>query len=323
MISQASPSTPVREERPAAVTPGAPIALAAIAAFALATGLEFVGNGAAALGIFLYVAGSFAFAGLLVVQPNQAQVLILFGRYVGTVTEPGFWCRNPFAKPRKVSLRARTFQSERLKVNDAAGNPIEIAAVIVWRVTDTAKAVFDVEDYERFVILQSEAALRELAGRYSYNEREQESPLSREQELTSREQERVSREQEPASREPEPASLRGNADEVHHSLRAEVQSRLDIAGIEVLDTGLTHLAYAPEIAGMILRRQQAEAVLAARETLVRGAAGMVRTAVGELAASDLIELDPERQAAMVSSLMVVLSGDRTPTPVITTGSLYM
>ena len=305
MISQPDPASPGRdpraappgqaqEERPAATYPGTPVALGALAAFALATGLEFVGQGAAALGILLYVAGSVASGGLLVVQPNQAQVLILFGRYIGTVTEPGLWCRNPFAKRRKISLRAHTFQSEQLKVNDAAGNPIEIAAVVVWRVADTAKAVFAVDDYERFVTWQSEAALRDMAGHYSYGDPEQES-----------------------------GSLRGNAEEVHRRLQAEVQSRLDIAGVEVLETGLTHLAYAPEIAAMMLRRQQVEAVLAARETIVRGAAGLVQTAVGELAASDLIELDPERQAAMVSSLMVVLSADRTPTPVITTGSLYM
>jgi regulator of protease activity HflC (stomatin/prohibitin superfamily) len=291
--SQGPPPAQAQEERPATATPGMPVFVAAIAGFAVATGFEFLGSGAAALGILLYVAGTIGLSGLIVVQPNEAQVLILFGRYIGTLTEPGFWCRNPFAKHRMVSLRARTFQSERLKVNDGAGNPIEIAAVVVWRVRDTAKAVFDVDDYERFVTLQSEAALRDLAGQYSYDERDQES-----------------------------GSLRGNADEVHRRLRTEVQGRLDIAGIEVLETGLTHLAYAPEIAGMMLRRQQSEAILAARETLVRGAAGLVRSAVAELAASDLIELDPERQAAMVSSLMVVLSGDRTPTPVITTGSLY-
>ncbi len=267
-----------------------------IAGYALATGLEFVSGGAAAFGVFLYIAGGFAFGGLLVVQPNEAQVLILFGRYIGTVSEPGFWCRNPFAKPRKISLRARNFQSERLKVNDAAGSPIEIATVVVWRVADTAKAFFDVDDYERFVTVQSETALRDLAGRYAYDDH--------------------------APPAQESLSLRGNPDEVNRSLKVELQSRLDIAGIEVLEAGLTHLAYAPEIAALMLRRQQAEAVIAARRTLVRGVAGLVQTAVAQLAESDLIELDPERKAAMVSSLMVVLSGDRTPTAVINTGSLY-
>ncbi len=292
----ASPPGEAQQERPAPITHGAPIALGSIAAYALATGLEFVGKGAAAFGVFLYVVGGVAFSGLFVVRPNQAQVLTLFGRYIGTVSTPGFWCRNPFAKRRTVSLRLRNFQSERLKVNDAAGSPIEVAAVVVWRVADTAKAVFDVDDYERFVTVQSETALRELAGRYCYDD----------------------------SAEPAEGSLsfRGNPDEVNRSLRIELQSRLGLAGIEVLDAGLTHLAYAPEIAALMLRRQAAEAVIAARRTLVRGVAGLVQTAVGELAESDLIELDPERKAAMVSSLMVVLSGDRTPTAVINTGSLY-
>jgi regulator of protease activity HflC (stomatin/prohibitin superfamily) len=290
---QGSPPREVQAERPAPVTRGAPIALGSIAAYILATALEFVGKGAAAFGILLYVAGGIAFGGLFVVQPNQAQVLVLFGRYIGTVSAPGFWCRNPFAKRRTVSLRVRNFQSERLKVNDAAGSPIEVAAVVVWRLADTAKAVFDVDDYEQFVIVQSETAVRDLAGRYPYD-----------------------------GQEPESVSLRGSPDEVSRSLQSELQSRLDIAGIEVLEAGLTHLAYAPEVAALMLRRQAAEAVIAARRTMVMGVAGLVQTAVGELAESDLIELDPERKAAMVSSLMVVLSGDRTPTAVINTGSLY-
>jgi regulator of protease activity HflC (stomatin/prohibitin superfamily) len=290
---QAPPPSQAQKQRPAPVAPGGTIALLLIAAYALATGMEFVGSGAAAFGVALYVAGGIAFGGLFVVQPNEAQVLILFGRYIGTATEPGFWCRNPFAKKRKVSLRARSFQSERIKVNDAAGNPIEIAAVVVWCVADTAKAVFDVDDYELFVTVQTETALRELAGRYSYDDLGEESP-----------------------------SLRGGPDQVTRSLQAELQSRLDRAGIEVLDTGLTHLAYAPEVAALMLRRQQAEAVIASRKTLVRGVAGIVHLAVDELAASELIELDPERKAAMLANLMVVLSGDRTPTPVINIGSLY-
>jgi regulator of protease activity HflC (stomatin/prohibitin superfamily) len=212
------------------------------------------------------------------------------------VSTPGFWCRNPFAKRRKVSLRVHNFQSERLKVNDAGGSPIEVAAVVVWRVADTAKAIFDVDDYERFVVVQSETALRDLAGRYAYDASDASGPES--------------------------LSLRGSTDEVNLSLQVELQNRLDIAGIEVLEAGLTHLAYAPEVAALMLRRQAAEAVIAARRTMVMGVAGLVRTAVDELAESDLIELDPERKAAMVSSLMVVLSGDRTPTAVINTGSLY-
>jgi regulator of protease activity HflC (stomatin/prohibitin superfamily) len=272
------------------------VALLCIAAYVVATGFEFIGKGAAGFGILLYAAGGIAFGGLVVVQPNEALVLILFGRYIGTVSESGFWCRNPLTKRRTVSLRVRNFQSERLKVNDAAGSPIEVAAVVVWRVADTAKAVFDVDDYQQFVSVQSETALRDLAGRYPYDE--------------------------PAAPAPESLSLRGNTDEVNRALQQELQSRLDIAGIEVVEAGLTHLAYAPEVAALMLRRQAAEAVIAARRTMVMGVAGLVQSAVGELAESDLIELDPERKAAMVSSLMVVLSGDRTPTAVINTGSLY-
>src|ERR1700733_1054208 len=253
VISQTKPG-----ERPAEAIPGTPVALGVIAGYALATGLEFLGAGAAGFGIVLYVVGGIACGGLIVVQPNQAQVLVLFGRYIGTVTRPGFWCCNPFAKHRTVSLRARSFQSERIKVNDAAGNPIEIGAVVVWRVTDTAKAVFDVDDYQRFVTVQSETALRELAGRYSYDGDGQGS-----------------------------SSLRSGAGEVSQALQTELQTRLDIAGIEVLDTGLTHLAYAPEVAGLMLRRQQAEAVLAARRTLVQGVTRLVQTAVGQLADSEL------------------------------------
>jgi regulator of protease activity HflC (stomatin/prohibitin superfamily) len=194
---------------------------------------------------------------------------------------------------RAISLRVRNFQIERLKVNDASGNPIEIAAVVVWRVTDTARAVFDVEDFEQFVVVQSETALRHLANHYPYDDYSAERP-----------------------------SLRANTDEVGNALRAELQARLETAGIEVLETRLTHLAYAPEIAEAMLRRQQAEAILAARRTMVIGAVGLVQMALAQLADSDLVELDAERKAAMVSNLMVVLSGDHAPTPVLNTGTLY-
>jgi regulator of protease activity HflC (stomatin/prohibitin superfamily) len=193
----------------------------------------------------------------------------------------------------RVSLRVRNFQSDRIKVNDASGNPIEIATVVVWRVVDTAKAVFDVADFEQFVTVQSETALRHLANEYPYDDYTQET-----------------------------LSLRGNTDEVRDGLQSELQLRLRTAGIEVLETRLTHLAYAPEIAEVMLRRQQAEAILAARKTMVQGAVGLVQTALAQLADSDLVELDPERKAAMVANLMVVLSGDHSPTPVINTGSLY-
>jgi len=273
------------------VARGAPIALATIAGYALATGLEFAGSGAAFLGVLLYVAGGFAFAGLIVVQPNQAQVLILFGRYVGTISESGFWCRNPITKPRMVSLRVRSLQTEPIKVNDAAGSPIEIGAVVVWRVVDTARAMFDVDDYERFVPVQSETALRQLAGRYPYAGSDQ-------------------------------PSLCGNSDEVVQALHAELQDRLGIAGIEVIETRFTRLAYAPEIAALMLRRQQSDAIIAARRTLAQGAAELVQLAVARLGESELLGLEPELQVAMASNLMVALSGDRAPLPVINTASLY-
>jgi regulator of protease activity HflC (stomatin/prohibitin superfamily) len=236
-----------------------------------------------------------ALRGFVVVQPNSSRVLILFGRYIGTVEQPGLWWVHPFTAfwRRTVSLRVRNFQSERIKVNDASGNPIEIAAVVVWRVVDTAKATFDVEDYEQFVIVQSETAVRHLASRYPYDDYDE-----------------------------SVVSLRGSGDDVLGSLHGELQERLKDAGIEVLETRLTHLAYAPEIAEVMLRRQQAEAILAARRKMVAGAVGIVQMALAQLADSDLVELDPERKAAMVSNLMVVLSGDHAPTPVLNTGSLY-
>ncbi len=227
--------------------------------------------------------------------PQTKRGLILFGRYVGTVSEAGLWWVNPFTVFSRItiSLRVRNFQSEQLKVNDLSGNPIEIAAVVVWRVIDTAKAAFDVEDFEQFVIVQSEAAVRHLASQYPYDDYQSDA-----------------------------ISLRANTDEVRSSLQTDLQSRLHTAGIEILETRLTHLAYAPEIADAMLRRQQAEAILAARKTMVQGAVGLVQMALAQLADSDLIELDPERKAAMVSNLIVVLSGDQAPMPVINTSSLY-
>jgi regulator of protease activity HflC (stomatin/prohibitin superfamily) len=284
------------EQSPAWVIPGLPVMVGAFAVMALAIVATIVAGHNSALrvvGIIVIAVVAVSYGGLFVVQPNEARVLILFGRYIGSVTEAGWWWCNPFAKKQKLSLRVRNFQSERIKVNDASGNPIEIAAVIVWRITDTAKAMFDVDGYERFVTVQSETSLRHLAGEYPYDDY------------------RTDR-----------ASLRGNADEVRSTLEAELQERLELAGIEILETRLTHLAYAPEIAEVMLRRQQAEAVLAARRTMVLGAVGLVQMALAQLADSDLVELDTERKATMVSNLMVVLSGDHSPTPVINTGSLY-
>jgi regulator of protease activity HflC (stomatin/prohibitin superfamily) len=274
----------------------------AVAAIVLGLVAVVIGLGAGGLSSAVRIfAGAVALAvalaapGLVVVQPNESRVLILFGRYVGTLTEARLWWVNPFTVfwRARVSLRVRNFQSERIKVNDSSGNPIEIAAVVVWRVVDTARAVFDVEDYEQFVTVQSETALRHLASEYPYDDYRQDT-----------------------------LSLRGNADEVRHGLQAELQTRLETAGIEVLETRLTHLAYAREIAEVMLRRQQAEAILAARKTMVQGAVGLVQMALAQLADSDLVDLDPERKATMVANLMVVLSGDHSPTPVINTGSLY-
>jgi regulator of protease activity HflC (stomatin/prohibitin superfamily) len=281
------------EQRPAYVLPGLAMGIVGWLAVAGGITLIFVGNWATVVGVILLVLSGGLLGGVFVVQPNESRVLILFGRYVGSVTQAGLWWCNPFNRRKKVSLRVRNFQSERIKVNDASGNPIEIATVVVWRITDTAKALFDVADYEQFVTVQSETSLRHLANEYPYDDYK-----------------------------PETLSLRGNADEIRHALQAELQARLRLAGIEILETRLTHLAYAAEIAEVMLRRQQAEAILAARRTMVQGAVGLVQMALAQLADSDLVELDPERKATMVSNLMIVLSGDHSPTPVINTGSLY-
>jgi regulator of protease activity HflC (stomatin/prohibitin superfamily) len=288
------------EQRAARAVPGGPAAVGALAAAAAAIALIIVGLTSSTVavtivGVVVAVVVVLLAPGFIVVQPNEARILILFGRYIGTVSQAGLWWVNPFTVlwRQTISLRVRNFQSERIKVNDASGNPIEIAAVVVWRVTDTARAVFDVEDFSQFVVVQSEAAVRHLASEYPYDDYAQDS-----------------------------VSLRGNANQVRDSLQSELQTRLRTAGIEVLETRLTHLAYAPEIAEVMLRRQQAEAILAARKTMVMGAVGLVQMALAQLADSDLVELDPERKATMVGNLMVVLSGDHSPTPVINTGSLY-
>ncbi|HLP75618.1 MAG TPA: SPFH domain-containing protein [Candidatus Paceibacterota bacterium] len=232
--------------------------------------------------------------GHFTLQPNEARVLILFGAYKGTVRNSGFWWANPFySKNRSISLRARNFNSEKLKVNDKRGNPIEIAAVIVWRVEDTAKAAFDVDNYESYVHIQSESAVRHIASLYAYDRTD-------EQEST----------------------LRESADEVAAALRKELQERLAKAGVGVEEARLTHLAYAPEIAQAMLRRQQAEAVIAARQKIVHGAVSMVDMALRELAEKSVVKLDDERKAAMVSNLLVVLCGETEASPVINTGTLY-
>jgi regulator of protease activity HflC (stomatin/prohibitin superfamily) len=288
-----APSGQAHEQRSAATAPGLPLALLGLGGGAGGVALVILDKGAAFYGtILLWICG-LLLAGIFVVEPNEARVLIRFGRYVGSVTQAGLWWSNPFNKRKKVSLRLRNFQSDQIRVNDASGNPIEIAAVIVWRVADTAKAILDVADYEQFVTVQSETSLRHLANQYPYDDYR-----------------------------PGTISLRTNTGEVRDALEAELHARLELAGIEVLETRLTHLAYAPEIAEAMLRRQQAEAILAARRTLVQGAVSMVQIAVAQLADSDLIELDPERKATTAANLMVVLSGDHTPTPVLNIGTLY-
>ena len=244
-------------------------------------------------GIVDLVAVFFLLPGFFTVQPNMARVLLLFGRYVGTVRDGGFHWTNPFYTKRALSLRAHTLNGEKLKVNDKSGNPIEIAAVVVWRVRDTAQAVFDVEDYLQFVHIQSETAVRHLASTHPYDGGTDEEP-----------------------------SLRGSGDRVALELKAELQARLDLAGIDVVEARLAHLAYAPEIAGAMLRRQQAAAVIAARQKIVEGAVGMVHMALEHLDAKGAVVLDDERKAAMVSNLLVVLCSEQSAQPVINSGTLY-
>jgi regulator of protease activity HflC (stomatin/prohibitin superfamily) len=249
------------------------------------------------------IIAAFCFTGLYMLQPNQVALLTLFGSYRGSDRSEGLRWANPFCMKTTVSVRARNFNSEKLKVNDLRGNPIEIAAAIVWRIEDTAQATFDVDSYETYVLTQAESALRHLAMSYAYDNLD-----------------------EPTAGQPHgPArevTLRSSTDEVAAALRAELQARFALAGIVVIDAKLTHLAYAPEIAGTMLRRQQAEAIIAARTKIVQGAVGMVELALNGLAERGLLQLDDERKAAMVSNLLVVLCSDHDATPVVNTGTLY-
>ena len=314
-------SRPASRERDVAVTSGwlmLPIVLVLLAAGLSAT-IHGASNGnppVVMLGIVLLVAFFISLAGFFTLQPNEARVLVLFGDYKGTVRKEGFHFGNPFysngggaqatvteggkttvtpkKNPRmKISLRSRNLNGERLKVNDKQGSPIEIAAVVVWRVQDTAQAMFDVDDYEEYVHIQSESAVRHLGSQYAYDHGE-------EHEIT----------------------LRSGVDEVSEALQAELQTRLAPAGVVVEEARLTHLAYAPEVAQAMLRRQQAEAVLAARQKIVQGAVSMVEMALTDLARRGVVDLDAERKAAMVSNLLVVLCGDSEAKPVINTGTLY-
>ena len=237
--------------------------------------------------------GGLSIAGFFTAQPNQGVVLILFGNYVGTVRTSGWSWTNPFITRKKISLRARSLNGERIKVNDQHGNPVEIAAVVVWKVRDTAQATFDVDDYERFVTVQSETAVRHLASSYPYDDYDSDA-----------------------------ISLRGHIDKVSEFLKAELHERLKPAGVEVIETRLSHLAYAPEIAQAMLQRQQAGAIIAARTRIVEGAVGMVEMALDRLGKNHIVELDEERKAAMVSNLLVVLCGEHAATPVLNAGTLY-
>lgn len=232
-------------------------------------------------------------SGFTVVQPNDSRVLILFGKYTGTIRDSGFWWVNPFTVRKKVSLRIRNFNSQKIKVNDLHGNPIEIGAVIVWKVIDSAKAVFDVENYEQFVDIQSETAIRSLASEYPYDVNEEDKP-----------------------------SLRGTPQEIADSLKNTLQTRLEIAGVTILESRISHLAYAQEIAQAMLRRQQAQAIIAARQKIVEGAVGMVEMALNMLSEQKIVTLDEDKKATMVNNLMVALVSETEAQPVINTGTLY-
>ncbi len=247
----------------------------------------------AVMWIVVLILAIIGLAGLFTVQPNDAKVLTLFGRYTGTVRDQGLWWANPFYVKKRISLRIRNFETAKLKVNDNHSNPIEIGAIVVWKVTDTAEALFEVDDYAHFVVMQSEAAVRALAQTYPYD----------------------------AHRESE-ISLSTNPLEVATALQAAVRDRLEKAGIEILEARISHLAYAPEIASAMLRRQQAAAIIAARQRIVEGAVGMVENALSLISEKGIVTLDDERKAAMVSNLLVVLCSDRDAQPIVNTGTLY-
>jgi regulator of protease activity HflC (stomatin/prohibitin superfamily) len=287
-------------ERGKASLPGVPMALLALVFWGLtfASGYQMVANRNLnfGFGLPLLLVGIFIVVGLYTLQPNEAALLSFFGRYVGTTRESGLRWNNPLYLHRKLSLRARNLNVPTLKVNDQRGNPIEISAAVVWRVQDTAQAAFDVDDFERYVQVQAETALRHLASQYPYDEGEHEAS--------------------------QVTTLRGGMDVVSEALRTELQARFAKAGVDVQDARLTHLAYAPEIAQVMLRRQQAEAIISARHKIVQGAVTMVEAALKGLSERDIVVLDDERKAAMVSNLLVVLCSDRETQPVINAGTLY-
>jgi regulator of protease activity HflC (stomatin/prohibitin superfamily) len=286
------------QERRANTSNGGVILLLALVVLVLAVWvfirLVSTDNEAYALALIpLILAFVFLLVGFYALQPNEAAAITLFGNYKGTDRTPGLRWVVPWYTRKKISLRVRNVTGEQLKVNDKRGNPIEIAAVVVWRVTDTGQALFDVDAYQSFVDIQIETAVREIASHFSYDHAEHEEP-----------------------------TLRGDADQVSALLREKLQERVAVAGVVIDETKLSHLAYAPEIAGAMLRRQQAEAVLAARRYIVQGAVEMVEHALQQLSERDVVQLDDERRAAMVSNLLVVLCGDRDAQPVVNAGSLY-
>jgi regulator of protease activity HflC (stomatin/prohibitin superfamily) len=293
------------KENPIRSLSGIPFLLGVLVAVVLAVWLVATGigpdpdsHGAASVAkiIFGLLVGIFAFLsliGLYGVQPNQAVVLTLFGKYKGTVKETGLRWNNPFFGKKRISLRIRNFESGKLKVNELDGSPIEIASVIVWRVVDSAEAVFNVDDYESFVHIQSEAALRAMATSYPYDQHSEDQ-----------------------------ISLRSHPKEVSQHLQEQIAERLNAAGVEIIEARISHLAYAPEIAQVMLQRQQANAVIAARTRIVAGAVGMVEMALTELQKNQIVELDAERKAQMVSNLLVVLCGERGTQPIVNTGSIY-
>ncbi|MET9862399.1 SPFH domain-containing protein [Streptomyces smyrnaeus] len=297
--------TPEVRETTAHSIPGGLALLLGLIGFLLGVGASVVGSGLAsdgggagggvliALGVVLVIGSVFAMAGLNMVAPGEARVVQLFGRYTGTIRADGLRWVNPLTSRTKISTRVRNHETAVLKVNDAYGNPIELAAVVVWQVRDTAQATFSVDDYAEFVSTQTEAAVRHIAIEYPYDAHDEAG-----------------------------LSLRGNAEEITEKLAAELTARVRAAGVSVVESRFTHLAYAPEIASAMLQRQQAGAVVAARKQIVEGACGMVEDALARITAQDFVELDEERRASMVSNLLVVLCGDRSPQPVLNTGSLY-
>jgi len=290
------------KENPIRSAPGIPYLLGVLVALALAVWLVVTGAepepdsvsvGRIVPGILLGILAFLSLIGLYTVQPNQAAVLSLFGKYVGTVKENGLRWNNPFYAKRKVSQRVRNFESGKLKVNELDGSPIEIAAVIVWQVVDSAEAVYNVDDYESFVHIQSESALRTMATSYPYDQHEDGQ-----------------------------VALRSHAAEISKHLKDELGERLADAGVQILDARISHLAYAPEIAQAMLQRQQANAIIAARTRIVAGAVGMVEMALAELQKNGVVQLDEERKAQMVSNLLVVLCGERATQPIVNAGTLY-